>query len=68
MNKIAHRIMIRKTGEDLHYFCYSIVMVFATHTKIVPVLEYHDLTYLRARDLSFTIQASVTSKNLEFDR
>jgi hypothetical protein len=65
MNKITHKITIRKTGEDSYYFCYSIVMEFATHTKVKPVLEYHALTYSRARDLSFTIQASVTSKNCE---
>ena len=68
MNKVTHKIMVRETGEDKYYFLYSIKMEFDNFVRVVPVLEYHDLTYLGARDLSFTIQASITSKSLEFDR
>jgi len=68
VNKVTHKIMVRETGEDKYYFLYSIKMEFESFTRVVPVLEYHDLTKLKARDLSFTIQDSVASKSWEFDR
>ena len=68
MNKVTHKIMVRETGEDKYYFLYSIKMEFDNFVRVVPVLEYHDLTKLKARDLSFTIQDSVASKSWEFDK
>lgn len=65
MKSIKHKIMIRELGDDKHYFLYSIKIEFAAYVKVINVLEYHDLTFLRAKELSFKIQGSVEPKYLE---
>jgi len=68
MNKVTHKIMVRETGEDKYYFLYSIKMEFDNFVRVVPVLEYHDLTYKESRDLSYTICATINFRSLEIGK